>query len=235
MKGKKVLQHPDREEIVKKLLGGESVKGVEKWLLEKYPRKKRLQISYATLQSFRTDYLNVKGDVLDDIKRAKKEKDLEEDEIEAKAIITASSAYQQKIDEIVSKELDTNRKLLEISALISARMEYYYNMISAGGSLQKEKMFLDLVKEQRGLIQDWKRYVEGAADKRVEHNINVSVINEQVTVLKGIVFEVLQELDPELVPVFVDKVNKKLEDTNYGSPKYNSYQEVEVIDAEYIE
>ena len=235
MKGNKVLQHPDREEIISRLLKGESVKGVEKRLRGKYPRKRRLQISYATLQSFRVKHLNLKGEVLDDIKQARKEKDLTEDEVEAKAIVASSSAYQEKINEIAANELDTNRKLVEMSALISSRMEYYFNVLDSGSSIQKDKMFLELIKAQQGLVQDWKRYVEGAADKRVEHNINVSVINEQVSVLKNVVFEVLQELDPQLIPVFVEKVNQRMDNIDYGSKSYNEYQALEVIDAEYID
>jgi hypothetical protein len=233
MKANKVLNHPEREDIIKKLVNGESVKEVEKWLRKKHPRTPRLQISYDTLQKFRKDHLHIEGDVLDKIKQARKEQVLESDELETMAIISASSAYQNKIDEIVSNELDTNRKLLEMSSLIGARMEYYFNSLSQGSNIQQDKMFLDLVNAQRGLVQDWKKYVEGVADTKIEHNINVSVINEQVTILKSIVFEVLQEMSPELIPTFVEKMNSKLEDTRYGSPKYDSYQQVGVIDAEY--
>ena len=36
----KVLRHPDKEDIIKKLLSGESVKEVERWIKEKHPRSK---------------------------------------------------------------------------------------------------------------------------------------------------------------------------------------------------
>ena len=61
----KVLRHPDKEEIIKMLLNGESVKEVERWIKKKHPRSRRLQISYMTLQKFRAENLNLKGDVLD--------------------------------------------------------------------------------------------------------------------------------------------------------------------------
>jgi hypothetical protein len=233
MKGNKVLNHPEREEIIKKLVSGDSLKSVEEWLKKKHPRTPRLQISYMTLQKFRKEHLHIEGEVLDKIKQARREQGQESEELEARAIIVASSAYQDKINEIVSNELDANRKLLEMSALIGARMEYYFNSLNQGSNIQQDKMFLDLVNAQRGLVQDWKKFVEGVADKKIEHNINVSVINEQVTVIKSIVFEVLQEMSPELIPVFVEKVNSRLENTRHGTPTYESYQQIEVIDAEY--
>ena len=70
---KKVLNHPNKEDIIKKLLEGSSVKEVEAWLKDKYPRRKRLHVSYMTLQKFRAENLNLKGDVLDDIKNKRTE------------------------------------------------------------------------------------------------------------------------------------------------------------------
>ena len=81
---KKVLNHPDKEDMIKRLLGGDSVKEVERWLKEKYPRSKRLHVSYMTLQKFRADHLNLKGDVLGDIKNRRTE--LDKDTIEAETM-----------------------------------------------------------------------------------------------------------------------------------------------------
>ena len=88
----KVLRHPDKEEIIKMLLNGESVKEVERWIKKKHPRSKRLQISYMTLQKFRAENLNLKGDVLDDIKNRRAEVQKQDDALEQKMVIEASSA-----------------------------------------------------------------------------------------------------------------------------------------------
>jgi hypothetical protein len=220
----KVFKHPEKEEIIKKLLNGESVKGIEDWLRKKHPKKRGLWISYATLQKFRKDHLHLEGEVLEDIKAARKEQDLTSKELEAKAIIASSSAYQQKINEIVSNELDGNRKILEMITLVGSRLEYYFNMLQTSGTIRDDKMFVELLNMQRGLVQDWKKYVDGVADKKIEHNISLNIVNEQVNVLKSIVFEILQDLDPRLVPIFIEKVNSRLSDTNYGSSQYQQYQ-----------
>lgn len=231
----KVFKHPEKEEIIKKLLNGESVKNLEAWLKKKHPKKRSLWISYATLQKFRKDHLHLEGDVLEDIKAARKEQDLTSKELEAKAIIASSSAYQQKIKEIVSNELDGNRKILEMITLVGSRLEYYFNMLQTTGTIREDRMFIELLNTQRGLVQDWKKYVDGVADKKIEHNISLNVVNEQVTVLKNIVFEVLQDLDPKMIPVFIDKVNSRLSDMNYGSNQYQQYQQyprLGIIDVE---
>ena len=225
----KVFLHPEKQEIISKLLNGESVKGVEEWLRNKHPRKRKLWVSYATLQKFRKEYLHLEGEVLENLKAAKREQDDTSFNLEAKAILASSSAYQQKLSAIVNTEFDANRKILEMLTLISHRMEFYFNEVSTSPDMKKDRMFMELLNTQRGLVQDWKKYVEGVADKRVDHNINVTVVNEQITVLKNIVFEVLQDLDPDLIPAFVEKVNSRLLDTNHGSPKYETYNQAQTI------
>jgi len=59
-------------------------------------------------------------------------------------------------------------------------------------------------------MQDWKKYIEGFADQRVDHNININVINEHARVLKESILEVLREMDPKLISVFVNKLNFKM-------------------------
>jgi hypothetical protein len=207
---KKILNHPDKETVISKLLEGDSVKEVERWLREKYPRTRRLHISYMTLQKFRAEHLNIKGEVLDDIKNKRGEIDREATEVEARMIIKASSSYQQKLEEIASSELDVTRRLLEMDKLINSRIEYYYNLLQEGGSLREDKIFIEYINTMKALMQDWKKYIEGVADTKIEHNININVVNEQARILKEAVLDVLRELSPELVSVFVDRLDIKM-------------------------
>jgi len=224
----KVLNHPDKEEIIRLLLDGDSVKEVERWLKRKYPKSKRLQISYMTIQKFRSEHLNLKGEILDDIKnkRAEVKKDVEV--AETRMLVSSSSSYQDKIEEIASSELDVSRRLLELDALIGARIEYYYNLLENGGSIREDKIFIEYINTLKSLMQDWKKYIEGFADKKIEHNVNVNVINSQVNALKEVMYEIIQEMSPELIPIFINKVNKKMTNIEYGSESYNKY----IIDAE---
>jgi len=208
----KVLNHPDKEKIIEKLLEGESVKEVELWLEKKYPRSKRLHISYMTLQKFRSENLDLKGEVLDDIKNKKAEIDKRTQEVETKMIIQSRNAYKEKIEEIASAELDVTKRLLEMDKLINSRIEYYYNLLESGQgtSIKEDKIFIEYINTMKSLMQDWKKYIEGFADQRIDHNININVINEHARVLKESILEVLREMDPRLISIFVTKLNFKM-------------------------
>lgn len=233
METNKVARHPDKDEIIKMLLNGESVKQVDAWLKKKYPKRKRLHISYMTLQKFRSEHLNIKGDLLEDIKMKKKTDDLISSEAELKLAVSNSSEYQNKINEIVSNEMDVQRKLLEMEKLISSRMEFYYNAVAAGGNIKHDRVFLEYLNMMRSIMQDWKKYIEGFADKKVEHNLNVNIVNDQINIMKEVVIDVLRDMDPALVLIFMEKLNYKMSGLKHDSPEYNQYL-IEVSDAEEI-
>src|ERR1035437_10296456 len=55
----KILNHPDREEIIQRLLNGMSPTVVHKWLLSKYPDEKQNHITVAAINKFRIRYLDI--------------------------------------------------------------------------------------------------------------------------------------------------------------------------------
>lgn len=226
----KVLRHPEKEEIISKLLQGESVKQVEAWLKKKHPRTARLHVSWMTLQKFRKDYLNLEGETLSHIKDARQNYTKDSKALEKQALVMGSNAYQEKLAEILDEEIDVTRKMLEMEKIISSRIEYYFNSLNSGANLREERVFIELITQQRELLRDWKKYVEGVPDQKIDHNINITVVNEQVNVLKGIVFEVLRELDSSLIPLFIEKINSKMTDTKYRNDKYLDYVAPKVID-----
>lgn len=219
----KVTRHPDKEEIIKKLINGESVKSIESWLKKKYPRSPRNHISYMSLQKFRSESLNIRGDILDDIKNRKKSDELISESAETKAAVMNSSEYQKKISEIVSNEMDVQRKLLEMEKLISSRLEFYFNVVANGGNIKQDRIFLEYLNSMRAIMQDWKKYIEGFADKKIEHNLNVKVIDDQIKIMQEAIIETLKEMDPEFTLIFMEKLNLKVRSLQHDSPEYNQY------------
>lgn len=233
VEGSKVIRHPDKDELLKMLLNGDSVKRIEAWLKNKYPKSKRHHISYMTLQKFRSENLNIKGNLLEDIKEKFKTDELASIGAETRLAVQSSSEYQAKINEIVSKEMDVTKKLLEMEKLISSRMEFYFNTLAAGGNIQQDRIFLEYLNTMRSVMQDWKKYIEGFADKKIEHNINVSVVDDQLKIMKEVVVDVLREMEPSLVLVFMEKLNSKMSHLKHDSPEYNQYL-IEASDAEEV-
>ena len=93
----------------------------------------------------------------------------------------------------------------------------------AGGSTKHDKVFLEYLNAMRAIMQDWKKYVEGVADTKIEHNISVQVVDSQVKILKEVMLDLIREMEPSLILVFMEKLNKRMQQLNYDSPEYNNY------------
>lgn len=229
----KVIRHPDKEELIKRLLAGESTREIEASLKAKYnkPEDRRYHVSYMTLQKFRSEELNLKKNIIDDIKNRRNNEDLISFNHQVKSVVKNSSAYQDKLDEIVSNEMDMSRRLLEMEKLIAARMEFYYNQL-ASGTFDKDGdvVFLQYLNSMRSVMQDYKKYIEGFADKKIDHNINISVVDDQLKIMKEVVIDVLRDMDPNLVLVFMEKINTKMVSLKHGTPEYDKY--LQVIDVQ---
>ena len=111
--------------------------------------------------------------------------------------------------------------------LISSRIEYYFNLLNQGGGIKEDRVFIEYVSMMKNIMQDWKKYIEGFADKKIDHNINVNVAFDQIKIIKSVVYEVLEEMDPSLINIFINKLDIKMKELEYNG-KYS----LEVLDEE---
>lgn len=210
----KILRHPDKDEIVRRLTEGESVRNVHKWLSGKYANyNKKLKISVPTLQMFRKEVLKIDGQVLEDLNRARKEEDKRlEAEYVAQAV-KSTNAYKDRLAQIADKNLDVASRMIQLDAVIGDRIEHWYNLISAGEALP-DKADYELRKyidQQMQILRDWKKLIEGIADKRVDYNVNITVMNEQLSAIQTVIKDVIyEELGVEKAMEFMDKLSNRL-------------------------
>lgn len=221
IKYRKILRHPDKNKIIKRLTEGQSVEEVFNWLSKKRKDEPKLQISRATLQGFRRDHLQLEGKVLQDIQKAKTQGVEPKRAKETLRIVESSTAYKDKINAIADTHLDVAKKLIQSASIMEERMEYWYNAVKSGeqspdGADKQMRQWMD---RQMNLFQQYKKFVEGMADKTIDYNISVTVLNDQIEMIKSVIKEVLMELDAETSVLFMEKFNRKLTNIQYNPDK----------------
>jgi len=221
----KILDHPDKDEIIKWILDGISVRDIALRLRERYPKKSQahLRVSASTVQNFKSDFLNLKGEILGlakeelesrkehvRLEQAKERHELIQDEVRK------TTPYQEKISEMVDMQLNVQGELIKLYKLIDFRMEYFFNKLQEHEfpNVKEERVFQNYIDQFMKLLEHYKRFVEGYNDK-VEHNININVMNDQMTELREAVREVLSETSPELSVIFMQKLNLKMKNLEY--------------------
>lgn len=213
----KIHSHPDKDEIIQRLTTGESVRDVEAWIASKYPARTQthLRVSSSTIQNFKSDFLNLKGQVLQDIKDAAlltKETIKYETQL---ADVQATNSYQEKINSIAQERLDQQRELIEIFHILKSRAEYFYNKLETSDfSDKQEKAFQKYLDQMIVALEQYKKYVEGHQEV-TRHDVNINIMSDQVSLIRESVREILSDLDPALAVKFMASLSAKMRNLSY--------------------
>ncbi len=244
MSASKVLKHPDKDEIIELLATkGESVREIESMLRSKYPSSKHLWISSVTLQKFRKENLKLEGRVLRDIQEAGRVQKQQSEKQEKIRILESTGAYTKKINEIADSKLDVQKRILQLDRIIESRMEYWYNAIISGTETASkgDKELRQFMDRQMNLLSQYKKLVEGMADRTIDHNVNITVMNEQIGIIQDVIRECISSFSPEQAMLFMEKLNRRLNATTYRPKELQpalslvelKKSEEDIIDGEY--
>jgi len=219
----KIINHPCRDEITRKLTSGESVRDISAWLADKYPAttQRHLRISPSSIQQFKRDHLNLTGQVLKDIKDASRQtKAIIKEEV-TKDMVRQSTAYQEAIQAIAEEKLDVQRELVEVVHILKAKIEYFYNKLEMQDFSEKqEKAFQKYLDQMMHSLEAYKKYVEGHTET-TEHNINVNIVTDQVGLIRESVREILLDMEPDMAVSFMGKLNGKMRNLSYNSEMHS--------------
>jgi hypothetical protein len=215
----KILQHPDKEEIIAQLVNGTPVRDVAEFLRLKYTGadNAHLRVSFSTIQNFKKSYLDIDGQVARDVREAAQDAISRQRLEDGQEVVAETSAYRKKINEIVDGKLDVQRELLKIFTLLDSRIEHFYNLLSnyEFPNAREERVFQGYIDQLIKLVESYKKYVEGYSES-VEHNININVMNDQINVVREAVRKSLEDTSPDLAIKFMDNLNKNMKTLEYG-------------------
>jgi hypothetical protein len=211
--GASIRKHPQKAEIDERLLAGESVEAVEKWLKQKNARNKRLQVNKMTLQAYRRNFLNLDGDVLADLKRERSKRLAEERKRRALEAVQAEPAYQlakKRYAESYALQIhDTNNRLDEIYTRVNERIAIMegekIHHLNEKVIVEQFRMLKDLLKDAFEMEQRLKE------DQQTNINIDVSRMTREVQLIKTTLQETITELCPDIWPVFMETLREKME------------------------
>lgn len=215
----KISEHPDRDQIISKLLSGEPVRKVADWLKNKYPDNKSKQIPFTTLDFFRRNSLNVEGNVLEDLKEQSRIEKVQDERAKLIKLVDKNSTYKKKKEEVLNKQIDLKEKLNGLLNAVEARFEQIYNLIQEAPEYYKpDFVLLQYIDKILHLVQDIRK-IEGAPDQIIQHNITIQTIEKQTAIFQEAIYEALSELDLEVASLVIEKISSKLEKLKFEEQK----------------
>ena len=221
---KKIFEHPNKDEIIAKLLFGESSQDVHNFLATKYKNSSELKfvLNAKIIQNFKDNYLDIYSYVREDILKTQlaTSNSLQE---ELELSVKNNSAYKDKLLEITNNEIDVRKMLARMILAIETRTAQLYDRFQMNPddvSTREERLMLDYFDKLGIQLERYQKYLVGTPDTIIQHNITISQdINLKVKAIQEAICETASEIDIETSMLFMDKINKKLSALNYTPEK----------------
>lgn len=223
----KIMKHPHKDMIVRLLTEGKGVREVEKILKQSFPDTPELHVTANTLQKFRKEHLQLDKDAIEQLKRAERAKVREKEKKKEHTQVRNLPSYRKKLQETVDVHIDIRKSLGELDGLLRERIEDFFDKAQAGtASIMEEKLLQGYFDRYFTLLDKWAKYVDKLADLRVETNVNVTLIQDQMAALRRVVLKLLNKMDPDKAVLFMEELNREMSQFEYDKPKQQSLETI---------
>lgn len=205
----KLLNHPDKQRIIEKLVNGDPAKTVSEYLKVKYdgPDQAHLRISAAVLSDFKNQFMD-RYQFLNKMVKEEEQGKLNKKVFDS---LLDNKAWRERIADFADKEIDLKRTVQQVIHVLMARAEQVYDAIQTNPKLIKHdyaliKYFSTIL----DAVEKADKVVNERPDTLIQNNISISVIEQQSVMLQEAIREVLVEMDPELSAYFMDRLTEKM-------------------------
>jgi hypothetical protein len=209
----KIQTHPDKEEILQRLLGGDSVRNIESWLKQKYPYAKDKQISFMSLQSYRKTYLNLDNKVIKDLQKERKQLVIAKRQEDRLEMVQQTKAYQTGLANYVQDSLiDYNAEMLKMMQEIGDGIEQLKDINATKSSHLNHQAIATYLNQYKGIIEMHHKLIKDQ-EKRVGNKLesDYETLNKKMSILIDAVKDAFNQTNPDGLFVFLRLVKEKMQ------------------------
>lgn len=236
---KKIITHPDKEEIITHIVEGKKPAEIAAWLKTKYPNDDQihLRISPQMLKDFIDNNIDLYNDLKNHIEEHKAgtlKKKISESLINNKT-------YRERLAELGDQEIDLKQSIKNLLHIMVNRLEQIHDVIQQNpDKIGKGDYALDKFANTVLLtIDKCDKIINNKPDQVIQHNFTVQMVEDNVAALQNAVRSVLMKMDPEQSAIFLDLLNeefKTLKDPSGYRPIHldQKINEVKVLEEKII-
>src|SRR5260221_3714899 len=190
----RILQHPDKEEIVSKLVTGVKPKPIVDWLKLKYPEQNQthLRLGQKVLKEFLDGNLDLYATIQSDV-QSSKNNTLDKD---ISLSLKNNKTYRERINEIANKEVDIKVMLVNMETLLRDRVEQVFDKIQQNPeSLKPDYVLIKYLELMMNYAEKYDKIVNQSPDQIIQHNVSVQVMDQYVVLLQNCIRATLAQID----------------------------------------
>ncbi len=235
---KKILEHPDKDEIISKLVIGQSNKDIHDWLAGKYTNvsEAKFVISEKSLKSFQDNYLDVYSMIQEDIVKSRQALASSTEE-QLELAVKENPTYRSKMLELAGKELDVRQMVTRLCAVIETRFAQVFDEIQEDPrniNTRVDRMLKEYGELLGSLLEKYYKFTESPANQVVQHNVTLQVVDQHISVFHDVIKEVLSQMDLETSLYFMEVFNEKMAKLKAPTPDAPMNTEMKLAEAKIL-
>ncbi len=207
---KAVLSHPDKDEIITKLVSEISEEDIADWLKAKYNGQKQLLITKKNLGIFKNEYLDIYSTIREDLLKTQFNLAVTQDD--ALEEIQGNEAYKKKLLDIADKELDIKVVIKRLVVSIEHRADQVFEHIQRDPrNIKMDRTLIEWFTLLLNTLEKFDLVTNGNPEQvTIQNNISIQLVDDHINMLYGVIREILAQLDYETSLLFTELFTKRL-------------------------
>lgn len=212
---KKILEHPDKDEIISKLIIGQPISDIHDWLKSKYTTvdENKFVISEKILKSFQNTYLDFYTDMQQDLSKTKTAlANGTQDNLDLS--IKDNILYKDTLIKTLNNELDIRQMVARLITNIETRLSQVFDEIQQDPrniNTKMDRLLIDYAEIFGTLLEKCYKFNEvPQADQVIQHNVTLQVVDQHISVFHDVIKEVLSQMDLQTSLYFMEVFSEKM-------------------------
>ena len=235
---KKILDHPDKDEIIAKLILDVAPKDINEWLANKYTNvsEKQFVIAEKSIKTFKDNYLDVYNMIQEDIVKTKQAL-ATNTEASLELAVRENSTYKGKMLELAGKEIDVRQMVAHLCIAVETRLGQVFDEIQEDPrniNSRIDRVLIEYGELLGGLLEKYYKFTESPADLTIQHNVTLQVVDQHISVFHDVIREVLSQLDLESSMLFMELFNEKMSKLKPPTPDTIPNTDIKLAEAKLL-
>jgi len=235
---KKILEHPDKDEIISKLIIGRTPKEIHEWLVSKYTNLNEIKftISEKTIKSFQENYLDMYNMIQEDLIKTKSAL-ANNTEDELKLSVQNVPLYKDLMIQTANEELDIRKIVKNLCIAIETRFAQVFDQIQEHPrniNTRVDRLFKEYAETLANILEKYYKFTEEPAKNVTQHNITLQVVDQHITVFHDVIKEILSQMDLDTSLYFMEVFNEKMNKLKIPEQETGTSSEVRLAEAKLL-
>jgi hypothetical protein len=211
---RKILEHPDKDEIIAKLVIGQPPTDIHDWLKIKYTNvnEKKFVLTENILKSFQTNHLNFYNDILQDIQKTKIAVTTNTTDALDLAVKN-NPIYEDAMVKLATGELNVDQMMAKMAINVETRISQIFDAIQADPNninTKIDRLLVDYAEMFGNVLDKYYKWKENQANQTIHANVTLQVVDQHISVFHDVIKEVLSQMDLETSLYFMEVFNNKM-------------------------